>query len=138
MSNLGISNFDTETASDFISDIAMNGYGLIAIAIDRMNDEENDPSLIDCEETLVAAELVAAAVGTPAHDLPEDAREWVVTFLPKGSFENQEMVLLKEKAADAIDKIVTDSELRDLWEDNPDFDEWFQLQVDLQKRILGD
>ncbi|MBL0341607.1 MAG: DUF4259 domain-containing protein [Bacteroidetes bacterium] len=137
MSNLTISNFDTETAAEFISDVSLNGYGLIAIAIDRMNEQEVRQTLTDCEETLVAAELIAAAIGRPSLHLPEDAREWVATFLPTGSFENDEITRLADNAADAIDKIVADSELRDMWEGNPDFDEWFQLQVDLQQRILG-
>lgn len=134
----GLSNFDNESATNFISDIAMNGYGMLAIALDRINDTEERPGLIECEEALIAAELIAAAVGSSAHDLPEDAREWILTFLPDGSAEQQEVSNLSDKAADVIDTIVTDSEIRDLWEGNPDFSEWFDLQVDLQKRILGE
>ncbi len=138
MANTGISNFDTETASEFITDITLNGYGLIGVAIERLHDEDNRATLTECEEAIVAAEMVAAAIGNPSNEFPEDATEWLAMYLPKGSLENIEVCNLAIAAADAIDKIVADSELRDLWDDNPDFDEWFQIQVDLQKRILGD
>jgi len=133
-----ISNFDTEVASEFITEIYMNGYGLIGIAIERLLDEDIRASLTECEEAIVASEMVAAAIGNPSIAFPEDATEWLAMYLPKGSLENIEVCKLAVAAADAIDKIMADSELRDLWDENPDFDEWFQLQVDLQKRILGD
>jgi len=133
-----ISNFDTEVASEFITEISMNGYGLIGIAIERLLDEDIRASLTECEEAIVASEMVAAAIGNPSIAFPEDATEWLAMYLPKGSLENIEVCKLAVSAADAIDKIMADSELRDLWDENPDFDEWFQLQVDLQKRILGD
>jgi len=133
-----ISNFDTEVASEFITEISMNGYGLIGIAIERLLDEDIRASLTECEEAIVASEMVAAAIGNPSIAFPEDATEWLAMYLPKGSLENIEVCKLAVAAADAIDKIMADSELRDLWDENPDFDEWFQLQVDLQKRILGD
>ncbi len=138
MLTAGLSNFDNESATNFIADIDMNGYGMIEIAITRMNDEDDRPGLAECEEALIAAELIAAANGHPAHDISEDAREWILLHLPAGSVELAEILQLVNIAADAIDTIVTDSELRDLWEGNPDFDEWFNLQVDLQKRLLGE
>ncbi len=138
MADSVLSNFDTEVASEFITEISMNGYGLIGIAIERLLDEDIRASLTECEEAIVAAEMVAAAIGNPSIAFPEDATEWIAMYLPKGSLENIEVCKLAVAAADAIDKIMADSELRDLWDENSDFDEWFQVQVDLQKRILGD
>jgi len=138
MATFTLSNFENESASEFISDVMMNGYGLIGVAIDRVLDPENRPGLIECEEAILAAEFIAKAVGNPAHDFPEDALDWCNIYLSKGSAENLEVVTYAEKAADAIDIIVTDSELRDLWEGQPQFNEWFEAQVDLQKRILGE
>ena len=130
------SNFESESAQQFISDVMMNGYGLIQIALDKVFDTDNPPGLTECEEALIAAEIVASVVGHPAHDFPDEAREWIDSFLPPGSSANEEIAALNEKAADAIDRVVTDSELRDLWEDQPGFEEWFEAQVALQKRIL--
>ena len=57
-------------------------------------------------------------------------------FLPAESDARNEVLALKEKAADTIDLLVADSELRDFWEEDKNFELWFQTQVDLQKRIL--
>lgn len=136
MSDFGISNFVTETAGNYFTDVQTNGYGLLLLAIEKVLDPDVSADLIECEEALLAAEFIAAAMGHAAHDFPEDASDWVLLNLPMGSVENQEIVTYAEKAADAIDIIVTESELRDLWEENPEFEKWFQAQVDLQKRLL--
>ena len=136
MASFSISNFENETSIDFLSDVVLNGYGLISITLDKILDTEYRPDLLECEEALLAAEFVAKAKGNPAHDFPEEAQEWFETYLPGGSAELREVAGLAEKAADAIDIIVTDSELRDLWEDQPEFNQWFEAQVALQKRIL--
>jgi hypothetical protein len=137
MSNWGISNFENESAVAFLADLDVNGYGLIEVALNRILDEDTEPSIIECEEALAAAELVAAASGKPSPDLPEDAAIWLNECLPLGSSESGEVIALNEKAADIIDRIVTDSELKSLWEEHEGFDEWFDLQVSLQNRLLG-
>ena len=53
------------------------------------------------------------------------------------SEEQESVIQLSEKAADVIDAILTDSELRDLWEESTLFEEWMQYQVQLQERILS-
>ncbi|MDQ3050222.1 MAG: DUF4259 domain-containing protein [Bacteroidota bacterium] len=137
MSNWGFSNFENESAGNFISDIETNGYGMIQIAIERIIDEAEAPNIIECEEALIAAELVAAAIKQPAEDLPENAADWVADNLAEGTQEQQEVAALTDQAAEAIDKIVTDSELKILWEETTFFDQWFQAQQELQNRLLG-
>jgi hypothetical protein len=136
MSEWGISNFENESATAFLADLDVNGYGLIEVALDRILEEDADPSIIECEEALAAAELVAAAAGKPSPELPEDAVIWLNECLPTGSNELAEVTVLNEKAADAIDKIVTDSELKSLWEEHEGFNDWFDMQVALQNRLL--
>jgi len=131
-----ISNFETESAENFLADMSTNGYGLIAISLEKITDPENRPAIMECEEAIVACEIIAAVAGHPAHDFPEDLQEWIDMFLPGDSDERKEVLGLSEKAADVIDLLVTDSELRDLWEADKNFDVWFDTQVDLQKRIL--
>lgn len=132
-----ISNFDNESAENFLADMSVNGYGLIAVSLEKITDSDGRPDIIECEEAIVACEIIAALVGKPAHDFPPDLNEWIDMFLPVASEPRNEVSALTNKAADAIDLLVTDSELRELWEDTPDFDLWFETQVDLQKRILN-
>ncbi len=138
MSNWGFSNFENESAGNFISDIETNGYGMIQIALERIIDEPDAASIIECEEALIAAEFVAAAIKQPAADFPENAAEWVADNLQEGTPEQQEIASLIDMAAEAIDKVVTDSELKILWEETTFFDQWFQAQQNLQNRLLGE
>ena len=138
MSNPGFSNFEYDSANNFISDIILNGYGLIGIALERITDEAETPDIIACEEALIAAEIIAAAGGQPAEDFPENAGEWIAIDLPQGSSELADITALAEKAAEAIDSIVTDSELKILWEETSYFNQWFEAQQDLQNRLLGE
>ncbi len=136
MASFTLSNFENESAEIFISEVVTNGYGLIRITIERIMERDIEPTLLECEEALIAAELVAAAGGHAAHDLPDEAREWIDINLPQGSEEQQEIAGLKELAADAIDRIVADSELREFWDEHPEFNEWLEAQVELQERLL--
>jgi hypothetical protein len=134
MASLIVSNFDNESATGFVSDVITTGYGLIRTAFERVREEAG---LVDCEEALVAAELVAGALGNPAHDIPEEAAEWISQTFPPGSDAYLEMIEMSERAADAIDFITAGSELRELWEETPDFEAWIATQVNLQQRLLG-
>lgn len=131
-----ISNFENESAENFLADMSTNGYGLITVSLDKIAEMDGRPGIIECEEAIVACEIIAAVAGRPAHDLPEELAEWIGMFLPADSEERKEVLGLSDKAADVIDMLVTDSEIRDLWEEGRNFEVWFETQVDLQKRIL--
>ena len=136
MENDRISNFDGETASAFLDDMSINGFGLIRLAIERLNDDDERADLTECEEALVACEIIAAALGRPADDFPDDLSEWMGIFIQEGSDSHYEVINLAEQAAMAIDRILTDSELRELWYESPVFEAWMDVQVKLQERIL--
>ncbi len=138
MSEAGFSNFENESAANFISEVIVNGYGLITIALDRITGETEPADIMECEEALIAAEFIAASCMQPASDFPENAAEWVAMNMVDGSMAQMEITALADKAAEAIDKIVTDSELKILWEETPYFQLWFKAQQDLQNRLLGD
>ncbi len=136
MDNDRISNFEGETASNFLEDMSINGFGMIPMAINRIFDEDDRPGLMECEEALVACEIIAAALGQPADDFPEDLNEWMGMFLPSGSEPHSQVCNLADKAAESIDRIVADSELRELWEESPVLEAWMDAQIKLQERIL--
>lgn len=136
MSNWGFTNFENDTVADYINDLNINGYGLISIALQRVIDE-TEPTVTECEEALIAAELVAAALGKPSAEITELAADWVDENLPAGSPEREAVAALTDLAADAIDRIVTDSELKELWQDHEAFSDWFNEQIELQNRLLN-
>jgi len=132
---VGISNFESDSAGAFITDLFTTGYGLLEVALDKVLDDDEPASITDCEEALVAAEFIAGLNGKPAYDFPEDGRDWLGDELPAGSESFDLVIALKEKAADVIDRIVSDSELREMWEGNVNYNEWFNSLVDLQNRL---
>lgn len=135
MSTWGYTNFENDTAVGFINDLNTNGYGLISVVLQRILDE-GEPSVTDCEEALMAAELVASALGKPSPEISETAIEWVNENLPSESPERVSVAALTDLAADAIDRIVTESELKELWQDHEAFSDWFNEQIELQNRLL--
>lgn len=135
MSTWGFSNFENDTVAGFINNLNINGYGLIEVVLKRVI-EDNEPTVTECEEALIAAELVAAAMGKPSDEITEIVAEWVEENLPPGSAERGAVAALTEPAADAIDRIVTESELKELWQDHEAFSDWFNEQIELQNRLL--
>ena len=135
---VGISIFESDSASSFLTDLYTTGYGLLEVALDSVLDNDSAAGVIECEEALISAEIIAAAMGNPAFDLPEDAREWIADNLPYGSEEHQQVAGLSEKAADVIDRVLTESDLREMWDGNVSYDDWFGNLIELQKRLTGD
>src|SRR5688500_4610681 len=133
MSIWGLSNFENDTAVEFLESLNLNGPGLIRITLESVFE---NAAVSDCEEALAASEIIAAIKGKPADELPESARDFIDNYLAEESPEQEPISALNELAADAIDLIVTNSQLRELWELSPDFDKWFANEVDLQKRLL--
>jgi len=131
-----LSNFSTEAADLFLDEMSTNGYGMLEITLDKILDEGSRASIQECDEALVACEVVAAVAGKPSHELPDDLAEWIGMFISPGSEARENVLNLKEKAADVIDRITSESELRDYWEDESLFGQWLDVQIDLQKRIL--
>ena len=129
------SNFDTDSVPDLLEQLQESGIHWIAAAIEK---SFNNANLADCEAALIAIEIAAAILGKPAHDLPAVASEWIRLHAAQGSDIYTTVDSMREKAADSIDLITADSELRDFWEDAADFESWIAAQINLQNRILGD
>jgi hypothetical protein len=83
----------------------------------------------ECSTGLAAAELVAALKGKPASNLPEEAKECLSTlkFSPKAD--------LAPLALKTVDRIITNSELKELWEESGDPGEWYSALDDLRERL---
>ena len=127
-------NFENDTALDLVYEIEEKGVDRIKNAIEAVNSREED-SFLDsdlCSEALAAIEYIAAAKDKGSEDFPEDAEEWLTPA-------NKESLLairnLIPKSKQAIDRIQHNSELKDLWEETEDFNEWTKALEDLATRI---
>lgn len=129
----GHTNFDNDTALDFVATVEEEGIKAIKAIIDEVNRTEEDSYLDEdiCSEALAAIEFVAAAQGKPAPDFPESAQASLK--LIKVGLENNTHLIGRSKQA--IDRIQHNSGLQELWEETDDYDAWLNVLVDLNARI---
>jgi hypothetical protein len=130
MGTWGYNAFENDDARDWIYEVE-DTKDLTAIkdALDAITADPPDyleaPS---CQRAIAAAEAVAALAGKPSPSLPEELVRWIMeNKLPVGS--------LRIQAVQALEKIVSESELKDLWEEGEGFDAWKSTVADLQNRL---
>jgi hypothetical protein len=132
MSVLETGNFSNDEATDWLYDLEETyGTELLAEAFNVItNGEFHEQS--DCCIALAAAEIVAAAKGKPAPDLPDDARKWLGN---QDTGDVNKIKALNKKAITAVKKIQAHSELRDQWEDSDEWHSWNMVVEGLLKRL---
>jgi hypothetical protein len=132
MSVLETGNFGNDEATDWLYDLEETyGAELLAEAFDVITKGEFHEQS-DCCIALAAAEIVAAAKGKPAPDLPDEARKWL------GNQDTSDMAKIKalnKKAIVAVKKIQNKSELRDQWEESDEWHSWQMVVEGLLKRL---
>lgn len=121
-------NFANEDASDWLYELEeSSGPDLLKDAFQAIN---GYPEVSDCCIALAAAEVVAAAKGSPSVDLPDELRRWL---------EDQESLdaikALAKPAIAAVNKVSTKSELKDQWEESDSWHDWLQEVEGLRRRL---
>jgi hypothetical protein len=129
----GHTNFDNDTAQDFVAEVDENGIDRIISAIEVIKTIEEDAYLDSnlCTEALAAIEYIATAKDRMAEDFPEDAEDWVTAH------KDQLLTIrgIVAKSQQAIDRIKNNSELKEAWEETEDFEKWNNVLDDLNTRI---
>ena len=127
----GIGNFENDSALDWLSNF-LDKPERTAME-EPFNAVLNATDFIDSEEsfaTLAASEIIAASGNLPCKDFPNDiSLEELKPFIK---------VEIISKAIKAIYKILhfeNHSELRELWEESDDYENWIAVQNDLIKRL---
>ena len=132
----GIGNFENDCALDWVSTVLhTKGKGEIdkaLKAIDKTNDYIEEP---ECSEALCAIEIVVAKSTGDFSNLSDELKEWLTRkngFFKKAiEFNASEIELAKR----VLSKIVNNSELQELWEESPDYEEWRSLQSKLDSKL---
>ena len=124
-------NFGNDDAMDFVSEV-QNKDSIVNAIVTISNTAINEYiELTDCCNALAAIEYIATALGNTAKDFPEEALEWVS--------DNKLLLLQDEKliinAHLALEKIKANSELKELWEETAEFEDWLNIIEGLKKRI---
>lgn len=126
----GHGNFENDDALDWVAELEESGQAAIDAALGAVTtDAEDYIEAPECSKALAAAETVAAMRGKPATKLPEEVSTWV-----KGKPAPNPATI--KQAATACDAVLTDSELKELWEESGDFEQWRSSVADLNSRLV--
>lgn len=131
MGTWGMSTFEDDDACDWLADFRDSP------SIDMLDEtfdmvlEIGDDYLERTEGAcgVAAAEVVAALLGNPAPDLPEEIQKWVVGKAVPSSD-------LSTKARRVVERVLADdSEKRESWLESADALEWEAKMNDLLRRL---
>ncbi|MEG3844647.1 DUF4259 domain-containing protein [Microcoleus sp. herbarium14] len=125
----GVGPFDNDTAWNWIGNFEDDmEYQLIVDAFEIFLDVESDYDPGDIEESLIAAEIVAAKLGKPSADFPEDLD---VNQIP-WSVDQQ----LQFNARRVVARLQIDSTLEDFeYTSGDELVDWQSMLSDLYKRL---
>lgn len=132
MSAWGISNFENDTALDWVSAVVQQKeVSNLTKTIDSFVSDfkSNETTLIDCSRFLTIAEVVAGLVGSPAEDFPEELSDWIeVKYLKldKSTIDT---------TVKGVNLVLLDSEVKEMYLDSGYFKSWEKAQKDLIKRL---
>jgi hypothetical protein len=122
--------FENDTAMDWVADLERTGAQAVRTALSVAADGYVEAPA--GEEVVAAAEVVASALGEPGPKLPEAVRRWIATNADELSPEDVTL------ARGAMKRVVSeDSELRELWVDDAEDEDWPKAMEDLQRRLAA-
>ena len=131
MGTWGHGTFENDSASDWVQDLEKTrDFSVIETALDAVvgaGSEYLESS--DCTNALAAAEVVAALRGKPPAELPPEVSAWV------SALEQPPATALIRKSMSAVERILADSELKELWAESGELDEWESVVRDLGRRL---
>ena len=127
----GPGNFENDEAMDWVAELeSYSDDGPIVDALNTVIDQADEhPEAPDCKAAIAAAEIVAAMMGEPPEDCPEEVETWV-EGRPAPS------TTMISQARYVTEAISENSELKDQWKELDDFEEWQASVNDLLGRLL--
>ena len=135
MSISGFNIYHNDSLSDLIDHVQDGGIDTIVNAFEAMMLIEERATLAQCETALAATEIVASLNGDSSEQVTEDHQEKIDQIKREINFPVTSK--LREVAADVIDLLGADSELKDLWKDSEHFENWNQHLMEIQNRLLN-
>lgn len=120
----GHGNFENDAARDWIARVEEPSE--VREPLERFRP---DADTNDCCRALAAAEVVAACLGRPAADAPEEVLDWV------GDHAKMATAKVVKRAIEVTKQIASSSELQELFDDGERNDEWHEVLGDLVRRL---
>lgn len=128
----GTGNFENDDALDWVTELeSAEDFSSLQEALNPITESEGYLEAPDCSNALAAAEVIAALMRQDLIDdsIPEEAREFIEKH--RGDLPDE----LKSQAISSTQKIIEDSELKDLWAETDEIDTWIKTQNQLLARL---
>lgn len=123
----GPGQFENDDALDFLAEL--DGPDDLETAFAALPPAEGgEVEATEAARAMAAAEIVAAMMGRPGPDCPEDLRARLEAF---GAPDRK----LVELAREAVSRVLFDSELLDLWAESEACEDWNRSVTDLIDRL---
>lgn len=126
----GQGSFENDEAMDWVAELETYADdGLLINALNSAIDQAEDyPEAPDSAIALAAAEVIAALLGKPADDCPNEVDAWIQERPAPSSS-------LIAKARQAAEVVLSNSELKDLWTESDALETWQASVEDLLSRL---
>lgn len=125
----GHKSFENDDAMDWIGELeTATDTAPIVQAFDEVLQAEDYLEAPAASVGIAAAEVVAALLGRPAADLPDEVSSWLVGKQPPKPG-------LVRKAQAVVKRVLEESELQELWAESEDSTKWQQEMEDLLHRL---
>ncbi|EJN6829975.1 DUF4259 domain-containing protein [Vibrio cidicii] len=130
-------NFGNDSASDWIWELEKSkGVNTLMTPIQSVLNENEYLEVDICSEALAASEVIAAAITNDHTLLPDEARNWLnrkqgwlIGRRPQVTAEHAKQALR------AVQKILSNSELQELWEEGGVNESWRSIQDNLIAKL---
>ena len=125
-----IGSFDNDAALDWVYELEKaSNFSILEEAFETVLDQKSDsPDATDCCIALCAAEVVASLLDNPASELPGEVLGWIEDK-PEPSSE------LINLALKTIAVILNDSELKELWLETDEYQDWVDNVTNLTENL---
>jgi hypothetical protein len=127
----GYGPFENDDAMDWIAELSESDDAGFLLRTLRELDQCAGIDGPDGCVGIAAAEAVAASRGRPHDSLPEQVREWVATTGARADTHVTDLALRVIGTINSSE----DSELRLLWDEQPDGPSWHETVDDLRQRL---
>ena len=125
----GVMAFENDNALDWVGEL--EDAESTSVLRDALNAVASADDIIeDCEEALAAAEVVAALLGRPLEELPEE----VIAFVEEHAKAKPEPELVM-LARTTVERIAEASDLKERWEESDSVKDWYKAMNGLLARL---
>jgi len=133
MGTWGAKSFENDAVLDWLAELEDGGVTVVRNALDTVADADPDEPLDvdDAQAALGAAEIVAAASGKGDDRIEEheELSTWIAAH--RADFGEADVTLARR----AVERVLTRSELQELWDEGGTENEWRPVVEELLRRL---